>query len=58
MSESENRAEIYNNLQRIKSLEQRIAKAGITTIKPLAAELAKLTRITLGRLAVGVYGNG
>ena len=58
MSESENRAEIFNNLQRIKSLEERISKAGITTIKPLAAELAKLTRVTLGRLAMGIYGNG
>lgn len=58
MSEAENKTEIFNNLQRIKSLEQRIEKAGLTTVKPLAAELAKLTRITLGRLAVGIYGNG
>jgi len=56
--EEENRQAIFNNLTKMKSLEQRIGKAGLTTIKPLAAELAKLSRQTFGRLAMGIYGNG
>jgi len=52
-----NQERVRNNLQRIKTIEQRIEKAGLTTIKPLAQELAKTTRITIAILAAEVFTN-
>ena len=42
----------------MKSLELRIEKAGLTTVKPLAKELAKLSRQTMALLAVEVFERG
>lgn len=53
-----NQEKIHNNLTKLKDLEQRINNAGMTTVKPLAKELAKLTRITLALIAGEVFANG
>ncbi len=53
-----NQEKIHNNLTKLKDLEQRIENAGLTTVKPLAKELAKITRITLALIAGEVFSNG
>jgi len=53
-----NQEKIHNNLTKLKDLEQRIENAGLTTVKPLAKELAKLTRITLALIAGEVFTHG
>ena len=58
MSEQSNKARIFSCLEKMKSLELRIEKAGLTTVKPLAKELAKLSRQTMALLAVEIFERG
>lgn len=59
MSEQQsNKARIFSCLEKMKSLELRIEQAGLTTVKPLAKELAKLTRQTMALMAVEVFERG
>jgi len=54
-SKPTNKQRIFLNLEKIKTLESRIDKAGLGTIKPLAKELAKLTRQTLALTAIELF---
>jgi len=58
MAETTNKQHIYINLERLSALEQKIKGAGIGSVKPLAEQLAHLTRQTLARLSVEVFKNG
>jgi len=50
-----NESAVFSNLELMKTLENQIKTAGITQIKPLAQQLAKLTHSTLARLSMEVF---
>lgn len=49
--------DVFNNLEQMKQLEREIEKAGITSVKPLAQRLAKLSRRTFALLAMEAFEN-
>jgi len=57
-TERTNQQRVYAQLEQMSQLEQRIKTAGITTIKPLAEELARRTRQTLALLSMEVFNDG